>query len=281
MKRIIAMILCLILLVALASCGAQGGDKETKGTEEQSAAPTAPATEEATESEIETEPVEDFDLEAKVDEFLDKYVCVTHGKLDLMFNYAGASFTFENLTNLIRKSAGLPDSCTVEIDEAAYDEFLENYQASGDGGGGTGNGFYWPDPVNVTFSNPAKGETVEREISFSFRKCLPSSEIYPEGVLGTCPEDGNVNLQAAYPKLNTVAISEEVPAYDGFEGEYTAEAVEAFFRDLTGLTDEDAYEFTLIGFDPAAKGEPFFALFSDKNALEGTFDPVWVETAFN
>ncbi|MBR6915003.1 MAG: hypothetical protein IKN36_01465, partial [Clostridia bacterium] len=50
---------------------------------------------------------------------------------------------------------------------------------------------------------------------------------------------------------------------------YTAEAVESFFRELTGLTDKDAYEFYAIGFDPEAKGEPFYALFSDKNAPDG------------
>ncbi len=271
MKKIVALILGLVMLVALVSCGANGGE-ETKGTEKQTEAPA---------TEIATEPVEDVNLQEKVDAFLEKYLCVTHGKLDIMFNYASASFTLENLTNIIKEAAGLPDSIIVEIDEADFDTFFENYQGAGDGGGGNGNGFYWADPVDIKFSNPATGdEVVAEQVSFSFRKCLPSSEIYPNGVLGTCPEDGNQTMQAAYGKLNEVAISEDVPAYEGYEGEYTAEAVESFLRDLTGLTDKDAYEFYAIGFDPEARGEAFYALFSDKNAPDGKFDPVWVETAF-
>ncbi|MBQ6678252.1 MAG: hypothetical protein IJM71_09405 [Clostridia bacterium] len=281
MKKIVAIILGLIMLLALVACGTNGGGEAT-GTEPATAAPTAPATDEATESESETEPTEEINLQEKVDAFFEKYMCVTHNKLDIMFNYAGASFTIENLTNIIKEAAGLPESFTVEIDEADFETFLENYQGAGDGGGGTGNGFYWPDPVDVKFSNPATGEEIVKEqISFSFRKCLPSSEIYPNGVLGTCPEDGNMTMQAAYGKLNETAISDDAPAYEGYEGEYTAEAVESFFRELTGLTDKDAYEFYAIGFDPEAKGEPFYALFSDKNAPDGKFDAVWVETAFN
>lgn len=280
MKKIVAIILGAIMLLALASCSTNGGG-ETKGTEPVTAAPTAPATDEATESDAGTEPADEINLQEKVDAFLEKYMCVTHNKFDVMFNYTGDSFTYDNLMKIIKDAAELPDSYVVEIDESDFDEFTENYQGAGDGGGGTGNGFYWPDPVNVKFSNPATDEEVTVEISFSFRKCLPASEIYPDGVLGTCPEDGNQTMQAAYSKLKETEISEETPAYEGYEGEYTAEAVESFFRELTGLTDEDAYGFYAVGFDPEAKGEAFYALFYDKHAPDGKFDPIWVETAFN
>ncbi|MBR3423997.1 MAG: hypothetical protein IKG80_05850, partial [Clostridia bacterium] len=259
MKKIVAIILGMIMLLALASCGANGGG-ETKGTEPATA---APATDAATESAAETEPTEKVNLQEKVDAFLEKYMCVTHNKFDVIFNYTGSSFTYDNLMKIIKDAAELPESYSVDVDQADFDVLVENYQGAGDGGGGTGNGFYWADPVNVTFSNPATGEKVTAEISFSFRKCLPASEIYPDGVLGTCPEDGNSTMKAAYSKLKTVEISDEVPAYDGYEGEYTAEAVENFFRELTGLTDKDAYEFYAIGFDPEARGEAFYALFSD------------------
>ncbi len=278
MKKIMAIILGLIMLVALVSCGTPGGGTDTKGTEAQTA---APATEEKTETEPATEPVDDEPLQDKVDAFLEKYMCVTHNKFDVTFNYTGASFTLENLTTIIKEAAELSDNCTVEIGDADYEMLVENYQGSGDGGGGTGNGFFWAEPVTVTFSNSKTGETVETEISFSIRKCLPSSEIYPNGVLGTCPEDGNQTMQMAYPQLKTVEISEDVPSYNWAEIEYTAENVESYFRELTGLTDKDAYEFYAIGFDPDAMGEPFYALFSDKNAPDGKFDAVWVETAFN
>ena len=278
MKKIIALFIGLLILAAFVSCGAKDA-KETKGTD-QTAAPATSATEELTESESETEPVDDVSLEERVDAFLEKYMCVTHNKLDIIFNYAGASFTLDNIAAIIKNAAGLPSACTIEIDEASFEIMAKNYQDSGDGGGGTGNGFCWEAPVNVVFTTPSSGESVEREIAFSFRKCLPSAEIYPDGVLGTCPEDGNAEMQAAYSKLKTAEVSEENPAYEGYEGEYTAEAIEEFFRDLTGLTDKDAYGFYAVGFNPEAKGESFYALFCDKNAPDGKFDPVWIETAF-
>ena len=283
MKKITAIILGLIMLVALVSCGAANGGEQTKGTEKETA---APATEAATQPVTETGPDETMPEDGeefldKVDAFLNKYMCVTHNKFDVTFNYTGASFTLENLTNIIKEAAGLSDDCTVEIDEADFETLVENYQGSGDGGGGTGNGFYWSEPVTVTFTDTRTSEVAQPEISFSIRKCLPSSEIYPNGVLGTCPEDGNQTMQMAYPQLKTVEISEDVPAYSWEGDEYIAEAVESFFRELTGLSDKDAYEFYAIGFDPDAKGEPFYALFSDKNAPDGKFDAVWVETAFN
>ncbi len=282
MKKLIAIILFAIMILTLVSCSSNGGGSSEKPTE----APTESSSEEATEApteaptEEETEPVDERTLREKIDAFVEDGLCLTHGKFDILFNYAGASFTMENLTALIRSAIGLGDDCDVSIDQADFDDLFEEYQGSGDGGGGAGNGFVWPDPILVTFSDPATGETEEEEISFSFRKCLPSQEIYPNGVLGTCPEDGSQTLQAAYRALKTVEISEETPVYAEYDGEYTAEAVEAFFRELTGLDDAEAYGFYLVGFDPETRGEPFYALFCDKNAPEGHFDPVWIETAF-
>lgn len=279
MKKLIAIILAAMMIFALVSCAGKSDDAgknndTPKNTEEATEPATEPATEEATEP-VSTEPIEPL-----VDAFLDEYECVTHGKVDIMFNYAGDSFTMENLAAIIKEAAGLDGSVTVEIDEDVFAELKENYQDSGDGGGAAGNGFVWPDPVTVTFTNPATEEVVEREISFSFRKCLPSVEIYPNGVLGTCPEDSDATMKMAYTKLIPYTISAEAPNYEGYEGEYTEEAVKAFFREVTGLTDEDAYDLTLVNFDPETRGEAFYVVFSFKNAPEGKFDPVWIETAF-
>ncbi len=281
MKKLIAIILVAMMIFALVSCAGDAGKKNDteKDTKQAVENDTGKATEQATEKEPEA-PVSTDPIEPLIEAFLDEYACITHGKVDIIFNYAGDSFTMENLANVIKEAAGLDPGITVEIDEEVFEELKEGYQGSGDGGGAPGNGFVWPDPVTVTFTNPATEEVVEREISFSFRKCLPSKEIYPNGVLGTCPEDGNEQMKMAYPKLIPYTVSEEMPTYDGYEGEYTEEAVKAFFREVTGLTDESLYDLTLVFFDPDARGEPFFVVFSDKNAPAGKFDPVWIETAF-
>ncbi len=279
MKKLFAIILAAIMLLALASCGA-GKPAESEKTSDKETEATAPATEEATESETEKETEPAVPLEEAVEAFLDKYLCVTHGKLDIMFNYAGASFTQENIAAVIREAAGLGEDVEIKIGDDDFEGLFEGYQGSGDGGGGVGVGFVWPAPVVVTFTNSSTGETVEKKISFSFRKCLPSSEIWPKGVMGTCPEDADETMKNVYPQLKTVEISEENPTFTGYTGEYTAEAIEAYFRELTGLSDEDAYGFVAVGFDPETKGESFFPLFFSKNAPDGRFDAVWVETAF-
>ena len=278
MRKLIAFILAAMMIFALVSCAGKTDDagKDTsKNTEQATGKETEKETEKEPEPTVSTDPIEPL-----IDAFLDEYECITHGKVDIIFNYAGDSFTMENLANVIKEAAGLDPGIDVEIDEAVFEDMKSSYQDSGDGAGAAGNGFVWIDDVSVTFTNPVTEESVEREIDFSFRKCLPSAEIYPNGVLGTCPEDGNEQMKMAYPKLIPYTVSEEMPNYEGYEGEYTEEAVKAYFREVTGLTDEDAYDLTLVNFDPETRGESFYVVFSDKNAPEGKFDPVWIETAF-
>lgn len=282
MKKLIAIILVAMMVFALVSCAGKTGDsgKDTSKNTEQDTGKetekdTGKETEEDTEPAVSTDPIEPL-----IDSFIEDNECVTHGKVDIIFNFAGDSFTMENLANVIRDGAGLDPGITVEIDEAVFEDMKQNYQDSGDGGGAAGNGFVWVDDVPVTFTNPATEEVVEKEIDFSFRKCLPSAEIYPDGVLGTCPEDSDATMKMAYSKLIPFTVSAETPNYEGYEGEYTEEAVKAFFREATGLTDEDTYDLTLVYFDPETRGESFYVVFSYKNAPEGKFDPVWIETAF-
>ncbi|MBQ3901238.1 MAG: S-layer homology domain-containing protein, partial [Clostridia bacterium] len=217
-------------------------------------------------------------LEDLVDDMLDTYLCWAHGKLDLFFNYTGASLTEENVGNLLKKIGGLPETVTVEFDD--FESMVEGYQGAGDGAGHYNNGWVW-ESNTVTFTDTATGETVERDIDFSFRKCLALSlfDEYKNGVLGIDPDSANETMKAAYGVLDAVTATKEEP-YTGYTGEYTAEAIEAFFRELTGLTDKDSYGFLLPGFDPNTPGEPFWPMFVDLKNEEGRLDIVWIETVF-
>ncbi len=217
-------------------------------------------------------------LEDLVEDMLDTYLCGAHSKLDLFFNYTGSSLTEENVGNLLKKLAGLPDTVTVEFDD--FESMVEGYQGAGDGAGHYNNGWVWESDT-VTFSDSATGETYTTDIDFSFRKCLALSlfDEYKNGVLGIDPDDANQTMKNAYGVLDGVTATKEEP-YTGYTGEYTAEAIEAFFRELTGLTDKDSYGFLLPGFDPNTPGEPFWPMFQDLKNPDGRLDIVWIETVF-
>ncbi len=215
-------------------------------------------------------------LQDKIDAFLDRYVCAYHNKLDVVFNYAGGSFTEENLASLLRQAAGLGEEVEIGIDN--FEDLLGDYGGCGDDAGGYG--MIWPDTSAVTFTDTVTGEVVEEEIAFSIRKCLSSAEIYPGGVLGVCHEDADPDLIAGMEEMNEIAYGEEENVFTGFPGEYTEAGIEAFFRELTGLTDPETYEFLLSGFDPSQSGKLFHAMFINKKAEDGRFDAVWNEFAF-
>ena len=219
-------------------------------------------------------------LEDKVEDFLDIYLCGAHTKLDLFFNYTDSSLTAENMAALLKNLIGLDDAVTVEFDD--FDDLIEGYQGSGDGSGSPQNGWVWVDGINVTFTDPSTEETYTAEIDFSLRKVIPLSGLdeYKNGVLGICPEDANEDMKDAYRALNSVAAYDG-DTYDGYTGDYSLNEIEAFFRELTGLTDKDAYEFIAVGFDPLAPGQPFFPMFRDKKNEEGRLDVIWNETAFD
>ena len=86
-------------------------------------------------------------------------------------------------------------------------------------------------------------------------------------------------MRNAYGALNKVATTDG-EIYRGYTGGYNTAEIEAFFRELTGLTDKDAFEFTAVGFDPAIPGKPFYPMFRDLNNEYGKIDVIWVETAF-
>ena len=99
-------------------------------------------------------------------------------------------------------------------------------------------------------------------------------------MIGTCKEDADQGLLDAQFKMHKIAFSNGDQVYDGYTGEYNAEAIEAFFRELSGLTDTEKYEFRLIGFDPSDPAHNFNVLFINTKADDGRFDAIWDEFKF-
>ncbi|MBQ3901089.1 MAG: S-layer homology domain-containing protein, partial [Clostridia bacterium] len=210
-------------------------------------------------------------LQDKIDAMLDKYLCVTHGDINIQFGYTGATVTEENMANILKKIARLDDRCTVTFDDFITD-IKEEYQLYGDGQ-------YVPiGELDVTFADPETEETVTVPIKFSIRKILPSGAAgFPNGALGICPEDRNPEFVEAGRKLGAPAVLEERKVY-AYDGEFTEAGIESFFRNMTGLTDAETYPFCISEADLAqiAAGEPFYASFVDKDAPDGRADMIWV-----
>ncbi|MBQ3900366.1 MAG: hypothetical protein II736_01455, partial [Clostridia bacterium] len=216
-------------------------------------------------------------LREKIDIMLDTYLCAAHSRFDVVFNYAGSSFTEENFAALLRQAGRLGEEVQIEIED--FEDLKEEYGQGGDGGGNYG--MLWPSGMTVIFTDTVTGEVVEEDIEFSIRKCLVLRDLYPNGVLGMCHEDADPDLVAAMSKMNKIASNDGTFVYGEFSGDYTADGIEAFFREYTGLTDADTYEFRLFNFDPSAPGTPFNAMFINKKAEDGKFDAVWNEFVFS
>ncbi|MBR7032595.1 MAG: S-layer homology domain-containing protein [Clostridia bacterium] len=210
-------------------------------------------------------------LQDKIDAMLDRYLCITHGDINVQFGYTGATVTEENMANILKNIARLDDRCTVTFDDFITD-IKEEYQLYGDGQ-------YVPiGELDVTFADPETEESVTVPIKFSIRKILPSGDAgFPNGALGICPEDRNPEFVAAGRKLDAPNPLETRKVYV-YDGEFTEAAIEAFFREMTGLTDAETYPFFITEADMTqiAAGEPFYASFVDTLAPDGRADLIWV-----
>lgn len=210
-------------------------------------------------------------LRQKIDDMLDTYLCITHSDINIQFGYTGATVSEENLANILKEITGLGDDCTVEFDDFQAD-VKEYYQLFGDGQ-------YVPvGELDVTFTDNSTGETETVPIKFSIRKVLPSGDAgFPNGALGICPEDRNPEFVDAGRKLNAPNVLEERKYYT-YGGEFTEEAIEAFFREMTGLSDAKTYPFfiTEADLEMIEAGDPFYACFVDTLAPDGRADLIWV-----
>ena len=210
-------------------------------------------------------------LQDKIDAMLDRYLCITHGDINIMLNYTGASVKEENVARILRSIAHLSDDVTITFDDFETN-VKEEYQGLGDGQ------YCGVKELEVIFSDPSTGEEVTEYLNFSFRKVLPSGDAgYPDGALGICPEDRNPEFVEAGRKLDAPAILEERKTYD-YDGEFTEAGIESFFRNMTGLTDAGTYPFHITGatLEEIAAGEPFYASFEDTLAPDGRADMIWV-----
>ena len=222
------------------------------------------------------DPPDERTLRQKVDDMLDKYLCITHSDINIQFAYTGATATEENLANILKQITGLSGDCTVSIPDFDFD-LKEDYQGAGDGE------YTGADDVEVIFTDPSTGETVTEYIGFALRKVLPSGDAgFPNGALGICPEDRNSEFVEAGRKLKATLPLEERKHFP-YGGEFTEAAIEAFFREMTGLSDAKTYPFHITGasLEEIAAGEPFYASFTDTLAPDGRADMIWVRAVLD
>ncbi len=176
----------------------------------------------------------------KIDEVLYDIPCDAHGKIDVYFG-PGDTLTEENMNAFLTELFDLGDGYTVIVDSDAFAELKEAYGGAGEGDGG------WYDDVPVTFTNTATGETTTEEIDLDIIKTLNG---YWTGALSTyaltyCWDDVPAVAKDALNKTEDIKDTEIL-----LEGEeYTPEVIEAYLREVTGLTDAEAWEFFIGGFN--------------------------------
>ena len=176
----------------------------------------------------------------KINEILYDIPCDAHGKIDVYFG-PGDTLTEENMNAFLTGLFDLGDGYTVIVDSDAFAELKEAYGGAGEGDSG------WYDDVPVTFTNTATGETTTEEIDLDIIKTLNG---YWAGALSTyaltyCWDDVPAVAKDALNKTEDIKDTEIL-----LEGEeYTPEVIEAYLREVTGLTDAEAWEFFIGGFN--------------------------------
>ncbi|MBR7033046.1 MAG: hypothetical protein IKI03_05395, partial [Clostridia bacterium] len=183
------------------------------------------------------------------EEIEDRYAelqCVAHGGLNLIFGTSG-TLTTETLGTLLTEIFGYP----AEVSESEVQMIKNEYGGAGDGQ------FPGADDVEVTFTNPELGTTYVAYFDLDFCK-LPSGTycgaIDGRGYLSVCPDEWPDDLAAA---RNAIDKNQNVGNPDFWNSndvklidadEYTVEVVEAWYREVTGLTG-DEWTFFIDGFD--------------------------------
>ncbi|MBQ6677315.1 MAG: hypothetical protein IJM71_04635 [Clostridia bacterium] len=179
----------------------------------------------------------------EIDDRYDELACVAHGLLDLVF---GTSATVYSLPDVLTEIFGYPAS----MDPDDIEEIKSDYGGLGDGQTA------WPGEYTVTFTNPDTGATYDKDIDFSLYKAVGGKycgAIVDQGFLGCCPDewpDDAVAARNAVDDRHSTGWpdywnSEDIFTIDG--DEYTEEAIEAWYRDVTGLGD--GWEFYIENFD--------------------------------
>ncbi|MBQ1502893.1 MAG: hypothetical protein IIZ35_02725, partial [Clostridia bacterium] len=120
--------------------------------------------------------------------------CISHTKLDLVF---GTSGTLDSLPEVLTEIFGYQATMTEDEIQLVKGEY-----------GGLGNGqTAWPTDVEITFTDPATGESCEVYLDLSLYKSVTSKyagAIEDKGFLGCCPEDwpddGLVGIKAIATK---------------------------------------------------------------------------------
>ncbi|MBQ6677491.1 MAG: S-layer homology domain-containing protein [Clostridia bacterium] len=171
-------------------------------------------------------------LEDIIMEKYEEMMCVSHSKLDLVF---GTSGTLDSLPEVLTEIFGYQATMTEDEIQLVKDEY------SGLGNGQTA----WPTDVEITFTDTATGESCEVYFDLSIYKSVTgkyAGAIEDKGFLGICPEDwpadGETGLKAIATKTQLFGdpgLFDEPEVIELPGDEFTAAAIEAYYRDLTKL----------------------------------------------
>ncbi|MBQ2468407.1 MAG: hypothetical protein II503_01865 [Clostridia bacterium] len=179
----------------------------------------------------------------EIDERYEELACVAHGLLDLVF---GTSGTLDSLPDVLTDIFGYPAS----MDPDDIEDIRSDYSGLGDGQTA------WPGEYTVTFTNPDTGAEYDIDIDFALYK-TPAGKycgaIVDRGFLGCCPDDWPAearNAKLAIDNNNNITAPDFWDDGDVFTipgDEYTEAAIEAWYRDVTGLGDD--WDFYIEDFD--------------------------------
>ncbi len=184
--------------------------------------------------------------------------CAAHGRIDFTFG-SNDSLTRANFNGLLTGIFNLGEGYTVSVNAADFADLKNQF-------GGLADGAVLEGIVNVTFRNDTTEESAVREIAVAIRKDVNAfgAGVIPNGAFSVCPDDRAAEMAAADAALDGVT-EVTLPG-----GEYTADVIEAYFRNLTGLADSTAYKFYVEGIEngKAFAGDDVFV------AFEKTGDPI-------
>ncbi|MBR3416958.1 MAG: hypothetical protein IKH09_09720, partial [Clostridia bacterium] len=203
-----------------------------------------------------SEPIVEDPMPEEIEDRYAELQCVAHGDLNLVFGFSGTicpetpsekPVGERGLEIVLSEVFGYPATMT----DAELSRVRSDYGGLGDGQ------FSGTHDVEVTFTNPELGTTYVASFDLAINKCVAGSycgAIVDRGFLSVCPDEWPDDLAAArnvIDKNHNVGNpdfwnSNDVKLIDA--DEYTLEVVEAWFREVTGLTG-DEWTFFIDDFD--------------------------------
>jgi len=191
------------------------------------------------------------------------YPCSTHNWFDIALG-TKSTFTTDGVAAVLKSAGGFGDDVEITFDADQFNDAVDSFS------GGNENSIQ--KTIAVTFTSTANAEPITENITFNFIKnwFAYDAGAITEPRLGTCHEEFDEGLLAAAEILDP--LNDTTVVIPG--SAYTPELVEAYFRELTGLTDSDKYGFFVCWFDAeaGATGNEIGVGFTYKKAPDGRYE---------